>query len=344
MSKNTKTVLLIAALAGLAWFFFKASRVIELLVISLLLVYALYPITEYLEKKRKVPHLVSVIVTFVCFLLVILTFIGLIIPVMQSESQGILQDMPQYINQTQFYIEQATEYLAAFRVPPEVVDSLLNLPSELLPAFEEVASFSVSLISSFFDLFFVLLIVFYLLYDFNNIRETIIKLLPRQHEKSGRDIIEIIDSNLGNYILGDIVRCAIVGILTGVALFIAGMPYSFLLGVVAGVLNIILYIGPILAAIPALILSFSPQAPSLLIVAAIYVLVQSIDGLLFSPLLLGRAVKIKPITIIVALIIGQELAGVLGMIISTPIAGIIRSLIEYYSSQKEVMAETAIRK
>ena len=162
----------------------------------------------------------------------------------------------------------------------------------------------------------------------------IIKLLPVQYRKSGEDIISLIDRNVGNYIAGNVVRCTIVGFLTGFVLFLVGMPYSLLLGIIAGVLNIILYIGPYIAFFPALILSFSPMTPSPVIVILIYLVVQAIDGTVLSPLLLGRAVKLKPITVIISLLVGQQLAGVLGMILSTPVAGIIRSLLEYFDHDK----------
>lgn len=102
-----------------------------------------------------------------------------------------------------------------------------------------------------------------------------------------------------------------------------------LLGVLAGVLNIIYYIGPFISIIPALLLSFSPVAPSPFLVIAIYVFVQALDTSIISPLVLERAIRIKAITVIVCMLIGQQLAGFLGMILSVPLAGIVRDIIEY---------------
>jgi len=335
MANSAKIVFLISLLIGLVWFAQKISWVIELLIISLLIVYILYPITEYLKDKRKVSHLFAVIVTFICFMIIILTMIGLVIPVFQKELQDIANDLPEYISQIQYYIEEAADYLMAFNLGPEIMNSILNFSTNLQPVLEEIASFSVSLISSFLDVFFILFIVFYLLYDFRNIRQMLVRILPIPYRTIGEDIIGIVDRNFGNYIRGNIIRCTIVGLLTGFVLFAVGMPYSFLLGIIAGLLNIILYIGPYIAAVPALILSFSPHTPSPVIVILIYLIVQIIDGVLLSPLLLGQAVKLKPITVIISLLIGQQLAGILGMILSTPVAGIIRSLLEYFEQKRE---------
>ena len=88
-----------------------------------------------------------------------------------------------------------------------------------------------------------------------------------------------------------------------------------------------------MAAVPPFILSFSPMTPSPFIVAAIYVGVQIIDGVLLAPVFLGKAVKLRPITVIVSLLIGQQLAGFLGMIIAVPVAGICRDLLEYRNKE-----------
>lgn len=334
MSNIVKSIFLVSLLVGLVWFACKISWVIQLVIISLLIVYVLSPIVEYLKEKRKIPHLFAVIVTFFCFLLTILAFIGLVIPVLQKEIREIARDFPHYIIQIQDYIKEIADFLMAFDLGPEIMNSILSFSTKMEPLLEEVATFSISILSSFIDIFFILFIVFYLLYDFKNIRLMIIKLLPVQYRKSGEDIISLIDRNVGNYIAGNVVRCTIVGFLTGFVLFLVGMPYSLLLGIIAGVLNIILYIGPYIAFFPALILSFSPMTPSPVIVILIYLVVQAIDGTVLSPLLLGRAVKLKPITVIISLLVGQQLAGVLGMILSTPVAGIIRSLLEYFDHDK----------
>ena len=334
MSNSAKSIFLISLLIGLVWFACKVSWVIELVIISLLIVYVLFPITEYLQEKRKVSHLFAVTVTFVCFMFTILALIGLVVPVLQKEIQEIANDLPQYISQIQNYIKEIADFFMAFDLGPEIIDYILSFSTKLTPFLEEVATFSVSVISGFIDIFFILFIVFYLLYDFKNIRLMLIKILPVQYRKIGEDIIGLIDRNVGNYIRGNFIRCLIVGVLTGFVLFLVGMPYSLLLGITAGVLNIILYIGPYIAAVPALILSFSPLTPSPVIVILIYLIVQIIDGTVLSPLLLGRAVKLKPITVIISLLIGQQLAGFLGMILSTPIAGIFRSLLEYFDHEK----------
>ena len=331
----TKSIVLVALLVGSVWFLNRISWVIQLLVISLLIVYVLFPITDLLEKRYRFPHFPAVGVVFLFFLLAITAVLSLIIPVVQKELKDIIRDFPFYLRQFQHYLVQISNYLTNIDLSPEIMNALLQLPAKIQPALEELASYSISLVFSVVDWFFILFIVFYLLYDYQNIRQSFLKLVPAAYARYARDVLQMIDRNMGGYIRGNIVRCSLVGFLTGVLLSIFGMPYALLLGIIAGILNIVLYIGPYVAAIPAVILSFSNNTPSTFLTIVIYVAVQTLDGIVLSPLLLGRAVKLKPITIIVSLLIGQQLAGVLGMILGVPVAGIIRSLFVYIEEERK---------
>ncbi len=330
-----KVVALIALLLLLAWFASQIVWVIKLLVVSLLIVYVLHPIVGYLKEKIRLPHALAVMLTFLFFLLLVVFLVSLVVPVVQQEIQEIISDIPYYARQIQFYIEEFTDYLLAYGLERDHLETIINFPSNIPRLVDEVALISVSMVSSAVEIFFVLFIVFYLLYDFQSVRDMIIKLVPTAQQGHAKDIMKIVDQNFGGYIRGNIVRCTVVGIITGIILSAFGVPYALLLGVLAGVLNIILYIGPYIAAIPAFLLSFSPHTPSPFTIIAIYVFVQILDGIVISPLLLGRAVRLKPITVIVCLLIGQQLAGFLGMILSTPLAGIARSLLAYYRGETE---------
>jgi len=330
-----KILAVIFLIIGFVWFISKISWVIQLFVISLVIVYALYPLSEYLKHRFRFSHFLSVVTTFALLLVIIATIIGLVFPIVQQEVQDVLSDMPFIIFQLQGYLEEFIAYLATFNISPEYMESIMELPANIQPIIDEIAQISLSVVGMLVDIFFIMFIVFYLLYDFHNVRNAAMKLVPEVYRERAEDIIKIVDANFDGYIRGNIIRCTIVGIITGVLLHLFGTPYALLLGILAGILNIILYIGPYMAAIPAVLLSFSPLTPSPFVIIVIYVGVQVLDGIILSPLLLGRAVRLKAITVIICLLIGQQLAGFLGMVLSTPLAGIARSLMIYFRSEKD---------
>ncbi len=330
-----RLILLIAVTIGFIWFVGRISWVIQLAVISLLIVYALHPVVVFLKSYLRFTHFASVMAAFTLFLFLIVVLISLIVPIIQQEVELIIKDFPHYVRQIQNYLQEVTEYLEALGLSEDYLEAIYNLTTDLQPALEELADISLSLLYGLVDIFFILFIVFYLLYDFENVRKAILSLVPQHHLEFGREVIRIVDRNVGGFIGGSIIRCTLVGITVGLLLHAVGMPHALVLGILAGVMDIILYFGPYIAAAPAVLLSLSPHTPSLITVLVIYVAVQVLESLILSPLVLGKAVKLKPITVIVALLVGQQLAGFLGLILAVPIAGIGKNLLEYYLQRRD---------
>jgi len=332
-----KIIALIAVIIGLIWFFSSIYWVIKLTVISLLIVYILDPLVVFLKKRLKLPHPLAVGVTFLAFLLAIIFLISLIVPIVQAEVQAVVSDLPYYMEQFRIYVMEVTELLERFNLGEEYIDAVMERTMDLELLVEDLVHISVSVVASLVDLFFILFIVFYLLYDFHSVMEAMPKLFPAQYETRARDVIRIINFNFGSYMRGNAIRCSVVGLLTGILLVAFGMPYVLLLAILAGLLNFILYIGPFLAAVPAVLLSFSGDTPSVFVVVFIYFFVQSIDAVFLQPIFLSKAVNVKPVTIIISMLIGQQLAGLFGMVLSIPIAGIARSLIDYVKYEQRIL-------
>ena len=187
----TKIIILVVVLVGMAWFLGRISWVIQLAIISLLIVYVLFPLTELLENRYRFPHFPAVGAVFLLFLFVIVAIISLIVPVLQKETKEIIRDFPFYLRQFQFYLEEVSNYLTNIDLSPDLMNALLQLPAKLQPALEEFASYSISLVFSVVDIFFILFIVFYLLYDFRNVRQAILRLVPAMQRTSYRLLIAI---------------------------------------------------------------------------------------------------------------------------------------------------------
>ncbi len=341
---TVKIIILVIIAIGIVWFFTSVIWVLSLFAISLFIVYALLPIVELLKSRVKLPHGPSVGIAFLIFIGLIAIFLVIIIPITVQEVENIINDLPVYFSEVQYQLEQLERTLAEFDIDLDLIylENIPELLQELQPALERVAHISLDFVSGLVNILLVFLIVFFLLYDFHNIRNNIVSVCPPKYQEQARDIISIVDTNFGGYIRGTIIRLFVVGFIVGGAMYIIGMPYAFLLGLFAGVMDIFPYIGPYIAVIPALLISLSPLAPSIIIVIIIYVLVQGLESFVLSPLVLGKAVRIKPITVLVCMLTGQQIAGILGMILFVPLAGIIRSLILYYQEKQEIPEEKMI--
>ncbi|MGM0651213.1 MAG: AI-2E family transporter, partial [Bacillota bacterium] len=221
-----------------------------------------------------------------------------------------------------------TQQTIMLDIEDEVRSFILSISNNLQQAVEYLAEASLTLIGGTVDFFLVLFLVFYLLYDFQRVRSQIVENLPSTKRPLAKELMKIVDTNVGTFIRGSLIRCLIVGVVTGIALSVIGMPYALLLGVLAGIFNFILYLGPYIAAVPAVLLSFSPLTPSPLLIIAVYIGIQVLDGMFLAPVVLGRIVKLRPITVIVAILAGGSLGGLLGMILAVPVAGMIKGILE----------------
>ncbi len=319
---------LILLVASLIWVANSLMWLIGLILISILIVYILQPALLFVKERLKIKHGPATIIVFCLFLLFCAFVVSLVVPVIYYEASELVDAFPHYATRIQEHLSWFSQQTINLDIEEEVRDYLVNLTDNLHQAVEYIAEASMSLIGGAVDFFLILFLVFYLLYDFQAVREQALGLVPKASRPMADEILMIIDTNAGTFIRGSLIRCTIVGIVTGAVLAIVGMPYALLLGLLAGIFNFILYIGPYIAAVPAVLLSFSPLTPSPLIIIIIYVVIQVLDGMFLAPIVLGRIVKLKPITVIIAILAGGRLAGLLGMVLAVPFAGIIKGILD----------------
>lgn len=323
-----RLVTLLFIVVGGLWLINSIAWVVGLILISALIVYILFPLQEYLKRRYRLSHGLTVAIAFILFLLFCIFVVSLLIPVIYNEINDLVDSFPTHLARIQIVLSWLTQQTVMLDIEDEVRSFILSISDNMHQAVEYLAEASLSLIGGAVDFFLVLFLVFYLLYDFQAVRTSIIESIPSARRPLAEELMKIIDTNVGTFIRGSLIRCLIVGIVTGTILSIIGMPYALLLGVLAGIFNFILYLGPYIAAVPAVLLSLSPLTPSPLLVIVVYVGIQILDGMFLAPVVLGRIVKLRPITVILSILAGGSLGGLLGMILAVPVAGMIKGVLE----------------
>jgi predicted PurR-regulated permease PerM len=159
-------------------------------------------------------------------------------------------------------------------------------------------------------------------------RGIIVKLFsPRLRPRANETINRII-CTLKYWLLGQSVSMVVVGIVTGVAVAIAGVPFALTLGILAGIFEFIPFIGPLISAIPALLLAFAGGMDKVLIVVAIFAAIQFMEGNVLQPIVQRRAIDLPPVVTLVALLVFGGAFGLLGMFVAAPLAAVILVLLE----------------
>jgi putative permease len=181
--------------------------------------------------------------------------------------------------------------------------------------------------------FIIPLFLFFLLKDGRRIRFNFLKIVPNSIVERTYFLFHQFNTKFGDYIFAKFIEATLVGVIITSGLAIMNFPFAFLLGVVAAITNILPYIGPILGFLPALIIGLVDQNPNTMLGAMIilYIVANIIDLALVFPLLVSKIVNLHPIVVVVSVILGSQFAGVIGMIISIPMAAFLKLLFnEFY--------------
>lgn len=178
-------------------------------------------------------------------------------------------------------------------------------------------------------LFLTPILTFYLLRDWDNIVGRLRDLVPDTHRKQVVSFTKEYDHLLSSYVRGQLMESAIVGVLTWLGLWAFGFPYALLLGVIAGVFNVIPYMGLIITALPGVVVALFTDNPvrSLLVLAGVFVVVQVLDGSVLGPKIVGDSVGLHPVWVILALAVCGFFFGFVGLLIAVPLAVLVKLLL-----------------
>ncbi len=351
LKSNIKLVLFIFGLILFLWALKILFPVITLVIIALFIVYLVSPLVTLLGRLR-IPHPLAAVTVFILFLFVIGGIFYFIPPMIYREIRQlagyISTDFRQYFIMLSTRLEEL-DILYDLTISQTIYSSLMefieSIPMILISWINRISTFKIPFLSELWSLVGLFFLTFFLLLDIEKVKASIVSLFPPNYHHEVLHVIGIIDSKVGAYLRGNVIRCSIVGVFTGLGLTWIGMPFAVTLGITAGLLNIIHNIGPLLAAIPAVLLSLTPGTPHPLMVASLYLIIQTVDPFILTPFLLGKAVDLRPITVIIALLSGARLMGLLGIILSIPVTAILKVLIHHYYIKKmgiEILEETSV--
>jgi len=297
-------------------------------IVGLLIAYLLHPIVASLE-KRKVPRLVAVLLIYAIFILVVV--IGLInaIPVFTSQFAELADDLPRL---TEWYKTWMSEWeYHKYFLPDSIqlgVDRVIVQSQERISVgIAQLVNQAKSMIGKLIAFAVVPFIAFYLLKDMKDVHTACVAVIPHKYRKNTLIILREANDSLGKYIHGQMVVALLVGAFTYLGYWLIGMPYPFILAALICVTNVIPYIGPLIGAIPSVVIALTISTKMLLFVLIVNLVIQMVEGNILSPNIVGRSLHLHPLSIIFALLAGEAIAGIIGMIIAIPALAVFKVVI-----------------
>lgn len=202
----------------------------------------------------------------------------------------------------------------------QAVTTLLNRSLQLIP----------SLVPVVISMFLIPFMTFFLLKDGRRLKKSFIQNLPNRYFETTINLLHKIENQLGSYIRGQMLVSLCIGLLAITALAVLGVPYFLIIGTLAGIANMIPYFGPIVGAIPAVVLNVIDKGSlsAALVVIAAFIIIRLIDDTLVSPNILGRSLEIHPLMVIIVIFIGGEMFGIMGLLLCIPVTGIIKVTVQ----------------
>ena len=349
---NITNLFTLAILILLVLFLVRIGSVFGIFAFSFVIAFLLFPTVEWLADRR-VPRVWAILIVFIVIGGILVGLGAAIVPAVIAQSNALLEQLPQISERWQEDITRGLErfqvWLESQGVQQEDIQEYL---SGVIPTIQEwginfgqrIASGIQNAVGGIVTLFTVPIIVFYLLLDAPRIRDSLIGLAPRRTGNEIQNILNRLAAMLNHYLRGQLKLSFLMFLITTVFLYIFGVRHALLLGVLAGITEVIPIVGPIIALVPALLVSyFIPSNFGILslplfdygwaralAIFAFYMALQYVEGNILVPRIMGKDLNLHPLTVMFALLVGGYLAGIFGMLLSLPIAASLKVIFEIY--------------
>lgn len=311
--------------------------------LGLVVAYLALPLVNLLDRymprplrKRNISRPLSILLVYLVGIAIVIGFIAFVVPLVREQVESLwaardrlsqsaydlIQDlMARYHRDVPDRLQQALEENFA-QISARAAEMIQSGLTRTLRAVTSTISFVLGFIVIPFWLF-------YILNDQAKVSGDLLRLIPERLESDVRNLLRITDDIFSAYIRGQLLLCLFVGVMVTVGLTLVGVPYALLLGLVAALFELIPFIGPLLGAVPGVIVAALASWGTAGWAILVFFIVQQVENLLLVPRISGQSVRLHPALVMVVLVVGNEAAGLWGILLAVPITALIRDVFKY---------------
>ena len=312
--------------------------VIVIVLFSVVIASGINPIVNRMQ-KRGIPRAFSVFLVYIALLLALAVFLFFIIKPLSNEISNLSETLPLYVDRLSLEFEQVRTS------SPQYEELLGNVQTYLSGASESLKSFATNIFAALSKIFggvttalIVIIISFYLAAEERGIPMFLRAITPIKHQSYILNLWVRAQNKIGRWLRGQIILSISVGVLVFIGLSIFGIRFKVILALFAAVMEIVPFIGPIIAAIPAVFLALLKSPIVALWTVLVYVVVQQLENTILVPKIMQHAVGLNPVVIIISLLIGGKLFGIAGLILAVPVAAVIVEIIGDFGDGRDKKA------
>ncbi len=316
---------------------FTVNNLLVSFVLAFVANYLLAPIVDFFERKR-LPRQTAILIPFLASGVLLAFGIYKILPLLTQQLTLFDSQLPKYQGDLMNLISGTEQRFKGFfklyniNFSLSINDWLIAKTAQLSSALPAIVSGSLTvlILAPFF--------AYFMLQDGRRLTRALISLVPNSLFEIALDLQYQLNEQMGGFIRARFLEAAIVGGVVWIGLQIAGFPYASLLGVFAGLTNLIPYLGPLIGAVPAILIALisedgliaSTMSVNLIIITSIYFFAQLVDIVFIIPFVVAKIVNLHPVTVVIVIIIGSQVMGILGMMISIPIASAMKLVFQTF--------------
>ena len=307
------------------------------IILAAVFYYLLNPIVDYFE-SRKVHRVVTISILFAIILALIIWGLAVAIPNMVTQGEKFAANFPDYVESGEKHITSllGDELFKQFR--PQIEKAVTSFSDNLIEISKNLSTTLVNSTSSFLSaatsviisLMIFPFILFYLLRDGKSLNQYMTNMLPTAWRNDTSTVLTQVNLQLSSYVRGQLIVAGTIAIMFSIMFSIIGLKYAVVIGISAGFLNLIPYLGSFLAMIPAFIIALVAGPLMVIKVAIVFVIEQTIEGRFVSPLVLGSKLNIHPITILFVLLTSGKIFGFWGVLIGIPVYASAKVIVVYF--------------
>ena len=338
MSKVSKTVLYILLFLIIVWFIYSVRKILLPFILSALLTYIITPLIGYFESFG-IKRSIIVICLYIFCLIIFVGTIVIFVPAIIKEVSVLTEKLPEYTTLLKTYIgnlQQTVETKFPIVKQKGFIDTwILKINEYFNKELTKIPEYLMNLFSLFSLLVLIPFITYFLLTDSRKMFDKLFEWIPTRYVETVLSFVCEFDEAVGTFLRLQFIEASLVGLLSIIGLLILHINYAVLIGIIAGLGNLIPYLGPVIGAVPAVIVGLIQYSdPNIILkIAILFFIVQFVDNNFIQPFLMSKGISLNPVVIIFAVMAGAQIAGVLGMFFAVPAASVVKVTINILKRQ-----------
>ena len=358
-SRRNRLILISAVLVLLLWAGYTARNALFTFAVGLVVGYIILPLVNFLDRhmgrvlgRRKTTRGFAIVIVYLLVALVVGIIIAFLIPILSDQVGTLQRQLPYLITRGG---ELLREWLGQYRkqlpvdVDKLIADNTNRIVTEVTNQVQEGVKQTFNVVTTTISFIIGITIIpvwlFYVLLDEAHSKRMTLEMIPRPNRPDALSIYRIVDTTLGAYLRGQLILGTSVWFFATAALLAIGVEPALLLGIAAGVLELLPNIGPVVSLISITFIALLQSPAKALWTAIAFVIIQQIESNFLVPQITSNSVRLHPALVIIAIVVGNEIAGLWGMLLIVPLTAVIRDVVKYLYlrfSDVEVSPEDAL--